>query len=106
MCDMDKYQDNLERLLDYFEYVNAKFLDEMLWEEEMYAAYATAFGLDIYSISQWFSECEDNWIPFVDDYLADKYEVWKESDLAYYYEKEVHREGILRECAGYWFVRV
>lgn len=102
MCDITKYQENLEALEDFFEYVNTDIFSELTWEDEMYAAYATAYDLPIPAIGQWHTDCEDAWVPQIDAYLGHKYEVWSEEGIQYNFEKEVD-EGILRECAGYWF---
>lgn len=104
MCDITKYKENLTALVDFFDYVNTDIYGALTWEDEMYAAYATAFDLSTSTISQWYTDCDDAWVGSVDAYLADKYEIWREEDIQFYYEKEVD-QGILRECAGYHFTQ-
>lgn len=106
MCDITQFKENVERLEDYLEHVNTDVDKLMAFEPELYAAYLThnpRLGLE--HIKSWYREAEEMYVSSlgVDVYLGMKYDVWKDEDIDYYYEKEVHRDGTLYECAGYWF---
>lgn len=107
MCDLTKYKENLDRLNDYLEYVNSDMDRLMAYEPELYAAYLTLRPeLVLEEVKEWYEEAEAMYISAhgIDLYLMKKYDVWRDEDLDYYYEKEVHRDGLVRECGSYWFL--
>lgn len=106
MCDITQFTENAERLEDYLEHVNTDVDRLMAYEPTLYAAYLTLnprLGLEY--IKSWYKEAEEMYVSAtgLDVYLGIKYDVWEGEDIDYYYEKEVHRDGTLAECGGYWF---
>lgn len=105
MCDINKFNEKVSALEDYLEYVNTDIDSLMAWEPDLYAAYAAHNDLPVETIKDWYEEAEDRFVSAwdIDLYIQKKYDVWGEEAIDYYYEKEVHRDGILYECGGYWF---
>ena len=105
MCDINAYKEKLGALEDYLEFVNTDVDRLMQWEPDLYAAYAAHNDLTVETVKDWYEDAEDNFVSAYDPgmYLMAKYEVWKDDDIDYYYEKEVHRDGTLYECGNYWF---
>lgn len=105
MCDINAYKEKLSNLEDYLEFVNTDVDRLMQWEPELYAAYAAHNNLPVETVKSWYESAEDNFVSVygVELYLQTKYGVWKDEDIDYFYEKEVHRDGTLYECAGFWF---
>lgn len=105
MCDINQVNAKLGELEDYLEYVNTDVDRLLRWEPDLYAAYAAHNDLKVSTIKDWYTKAEDAFVSAcgVDLYLQTKYDLWKEEQLDYYYEKEVHRDGTLYECGGYWF---
>lgn len=106
MCNVSAYTEYLERLETYLEFVNTDVDRLMAYEPELYAVYGTHNNLRIEEIKGWYQDAEALFVTVYDPYLylQNKYDVWKDEDVDYFYEKEVHRDGILYECAGFWFV--
>lgn len=107
MCNVSAYNENVDRLVDYLEHVNPE-VDRLLeYEPELYAAFMTAVRpqLGVEHIKSWYKEAEELYISLydIDLYLTLKYDVHWVEELDYYYEKEVHLDDLVRECAGYWF---
>ena len=105
MCDINKFYAKLTELDDYFEFVNTDIMSKLGCDIEVYAGYAAHNNLTVSTIKEWYEDAEDAFITMynIDLYIETKYDVWKSDDLDYYYEKEVHRDGTLYECGGYWF---
>ena len=105
MCDINKYKEKLSSLEDYLEIVNTDVDRLMQWEPELYAAYAAHNNLTVGTVKSWYESAEDNFVSAygIELYLQHKYDVWKDDDIDYFYEKEVHEDGTLYECGGYWF---
>ena len=105
MCDINAYKEKLSNLEDYLEFVNTDVDRLMQWEPELYAAYAAHNDLPVETVKDWYESAEDNFVSVygVELYLQTKYEVWKDEDIDYLYDKEVHRDGTLYECGNYWF---
>lgn len=105
MCDINVYKEKISALEDYLEFVNTDIDRLMQWEPELYAAYAAHNNLTVGTVKDWYESAEDNFVSVygVELYLQTKYGVWKDEDIDYFYEKEVHRDGTLYECGSYWF---
>lgn len=105
MCDINKVYEKQDELEDYFEFVNTDVDRLLKWEPELYAAYAAHNNLAVSTIKEWYPQAEDNYVSAFspDLYLQRKYGVWKDAALDYYYDKEVHQDGTLYECGGFWF---
>ena len=105
MCNVTAFNDYVGRLEDYLEFVNTDVDRLMAWEPELYAAFGTHNELPVETIKDWYAEAEDMFVTVwdIDLYIQKKYEVWEDEAIDYYYEKEVHRDGTLYECGGYWF---
>lgn len=105
MCDINAYKEKLNALEDYLEFVNTDVDRLMQWEPDLYAAYAAHNGLAVEEIKDWYEEAEDNFVSAfgIELYLQTKYEFWTDEGFDYFYEKEVHKDGTLYECGGYWF---
>ena len=105
MCDINAVNQKISELEDYLEYVHTDIDRLMKWEPDLYAAYAAHHNLPVSTIKEWYEDAEDAFISTfgLDLYLSGKYEVHRDEDLDYYYEKEVYRDGTVYECGGYWF---
>ena len=105
MCDINKVIQKEEELDTYLNYVVSDIINKMMFEPALYAAYAAHNELTISTIPKWYREAEEDFVTVynIDLYLQKKYEVWKDEDIDYFYEKEVHKDGTLYECGGYWF---
>lgn len=105
MCDIDMFYDKVMDMEDYFAYVNTDIDSYMMFERELYAAYAALYGLSISTIGDWFEDAEREFITSldIDLYLMKRYDFWHEEELDYFYDKAVHEDQIIIECAGYWF---
>lgn len=105
MCDINKYNEKVRALEDYLEYVNTDVDRLMAWEPDLYAAYAAHNNLPVETIKEWYEKAEDMFISVfnINLYLQKKYNIWSVEAIDYYYEKEVHRDGTLYECGGFWF---
>ena len=105
MCNVSAYKEYVERLEDYLEFVSTDVDRLMAYEPELYAAYGTHTELKLEEIKDWYQDAEAMFVS-VDDpypYLQYKYDVWRDEHVDYFYEKEVHKDGVLYECGGYWF---
>lgn len=107
MCDINVLKQKANEMDDYLSYVNTDVDRKMGLPFEVYVAYAAHEGKTIAEIGTWYSEAEKYYVSQYspDYYLAKKYDVWSDDELNYYYEKEVHRDGTLYECGGYFFYR-
>lgn len=105
MCNVSAYTEFVERLEDYLEFVNTDVDRLMAYEPELYAAYGTHNELKVEEIKDWYQDAEAMFVTVYDPYLylQNKYDVWRDEDIDYFYEKEVHKDGVLYECGGYWF---
>lgn len=105
MCDINKFYDKVMDMEDYFAYVNTDIDSFMMYEQELYAAYATHYDLSISTIGDWFEDAQREFITSldIDLYLMKHYDFWHSEELDYFYEKAVHTDQIIFECAGYWF---
>lgn len=105
MCDINKYHAKLVELQDYLEYVTTDIEDLLLWEPDLYAAYAAHNGLNVATIKEWYGDAEELFVNALspEPYLMHKYDAVTAEEVDYYYEKEVFRDGTLYECGGYFF---
>lgn len=104
MCNTTAFEQKLQEITDYLEYVSTKTNQKMRYEPELYAAYAAHYNLKIAHVGSWFKTAEASFVSSLspDLYLAKRYEVWDEEAIDYHYTKEVEA-GTLYECANFWF---
>ena len=105
MCNVSAYTEYVDRLEDYLGFVNTDVDRLMAYEPEFYAAYGTHNELKVEEIKDWYQDAEEKYVTMYEPYLylQKKYDVWRDEDIDYFYEKEVHKDGVLYECGDYWF---
>lgn len=105
MCVNNKFDEKLDSLNDYIGYVNTDIDRLMAFEPELYAAYAAHNDEVITDVKAWYEKAEKNFISSfgIDMYLGIKYDTWDEEALDHFFAQEVHEDGTLYECHGYWF---
>lgn len=105
MCnDVSLYNDNVEGLEDFFEFVNTDLYRELRYNIELYAAYATLHGLSIYHIRGWWDKAERDYTSehLVEQLLLRRNDNYPGLDINDLVQLEID-EGRLLECGGYWF---
>lgn len=105
MCDLIKVEAKYDDMLDYMEYVNTDVDSLMAFSPDVYAAYAAHNDKNISLIKEWFEDAEDAFVSAysVESYLQQKYDIWSDDAVDFYYNKEVFVDETLYECWGYWF---